>query len=134
MSTIAVAGIDLYRRYLSPLKGFRCAHHALHGTGSCSTFGREVYATHGFIQATRQLRARFTACKQASVRLQAMRLQGVRLQAPVWLGRENPPPAEDDKDGKKKQSTWWDCGNPGDCINFGSSSADCGSLPCDCGF
>jgi predicted nucleic acid-binding Zn ribbon protein len=45
MSTIAVAGIDLYRRYLSPLKGFRCAHHALHGAGSCSTFGRDVFAT-----------------------------------------------------------------------------------------
>jgi putative component of membrane protein insertase Oxa1/YidC/SpoIIIJ protein YidD len=38
MANIAVGTIKLYRRYLSPLKGFRCAHNALHACGSCSGF------------------------------------------------------------------------------------------------
>jgi putative component of membrane protein insertase Oxa1/YidC/SpoIIIJ protein YidD len=66
MSSLAVAGIDLYRRYLSPLKGFRCAHHAVHGQGSCSTFGRNVYSRFRFLEATRLLRARFVECRQAA--------------------------------------------------------------------
>jgi putative component of membrane protein insertase Oxa1/YidC/SpoIIIJ protein YidD len=113
MSTIAVAGIDLYRRYLSPLKGFRCAHHALHGAGSCSTFGREVYASHNLVDATRLLRARFRNCREASL----------TLHSEVWRRSKGDVPPEDDKDGKKKKSDW-DC------------HTDCGlaDLPCDCGF
>jgi putative component of membrane protein insertase Oxa1/YidC/SpoIIIJ protein YidD len=121
MSTIAVAGIDLYRRYLSPLKGFRCAHHALHGAGSCSTYGREVYAAHGLLDATRLLRARFVECKQASQRLK---------RSAIWHASQDGSSGESDEEIRKrlkrKQDRWGtaaDCLTaPADCVSFARCS------------
>jgi putative component of membrane protein insertase Oxa1/YidC/SpoIIIJ protein YidD len=122
MSIIAVAGIDLYRRYLSPLKGFRCAHHALHGAGSCSTYGRDVYSKHRFLEATRLLRQRFVECKQASQRLK---------RTAVWHASQEGSSGESDaeirKRLKRKQDRWFTAGDcitaPSDCVSFGR----CGS-------
>lgn len=36
LSQVAVQAIQLYRRFISPHKGFKCAHHVLHQNGSCS--------------------------------------------------------------------------------------------------
>jgi putative component of membrane protein insertase Oxa1/YidC/SpoIIIJ protein YidD len=128
MSTIAVAGIDLYRRYLSPLKGFKCAHHALHGQGSCSTYGRDVYATRRFLEATRLLRARFAACKRASLRLQA---------AVVWQSSQiedgkAQPDRESRRRLKRKQENWGTAGDcvtlPSDCVSLGRCATGAGDI------
>jgi putative component of membrane protein insertase Oxa1/YidC/SpoIIIJ protein YidD len=118
MSTVAVAGIDFYRRYLSPLKGFKCAHHYLHRTGSCSTYGRDVYAKHRLLEATRLLRARFAECKQASI----------VAKSEIWRdNRPNASRSEDESEREKAKKSRWD-------------SCDCGGMPdvdigfCDCGF
>jgi putative component of membrane protein insertase Oxa1/YidC/SpoIIIJ protein YidD len=117
MSTVAVAGIDLYRRYLSPLKGFKCAHNYVHNAGSCSTFGRQVYATYRFLEATRLLRARFVECKQASQRLKC---------TAVWHASQEGSSGESDEEIRKrlkrKQDRW---GVAGDCV---TAPADCGSF------
>jgi putative component of membrane protein insertase Oxa1/YidC/SpoIIIJ protein YidD len=120
MSTIAVAGIDLYRRYLSPLKGFRCAHHALHSQGSCSTYGRDVYATQPFLDATRLLRARFAACKRASQRLR---------NTAVWHANQSdystaePEDEESRRRLNRKRDNWSTAGDcvtaPSDCVPMG---------------
>jgi putative component of membrane protein insertase Oxa1/YidC/SpoIIIJ protein YidD len=117
MSTVAVAGIDFYRRYLSPLKGFKCAHHHVHGRGSCSTYGRDVFATHRFLDATRLLRVRFTECKQASL---------VIKRTAVWQSSPEGGGESDEEVRQRlqrKQSRWYDAGNclttPVDCASFG---------------
>lgn len=71
MTTLAVGAIGVYRRYLSPWKGFRCAHAALHGRASCSDFGLRVYERHAFATATALMRRRFAACRQAYLSLMA---------------------------------------------------------------
>lgn len=71
MTTLAVGAIGVYRRYLSPWKGFRCAHAALHGRGSCSDFGLRVYERHPFATATALMRRRFAACRRAYLTLVA---------------------------------------------------------------
>jgi putative component of membrane protein insertase Oxa1/YidC/SpoIIIJ protein YidD len=114
VSTVAVAGIDLYRRYLSPLKGFKCAHHYVHNAGSCSTFGRQVYATHRFLEATRLLRQRFVECKQASLRVK---------RSAVWhASQDGDSDDESRKRLKRKQDRW---SAAGDCV---TAPADCGSF------
>jgi putative component of membrane protein insertase Oxa1/YidC/SpoIIIJ protein YidD len=118
MSTIAVAGIDLYRRYLSPLKGFRCAHHYVHGAGSCSTYGREVYATHGLIDATRLLRVRFAECRLALLRVK---------RTAIWHASWQDSKTDAEKR-NRKGGNWIDVGNclsvPGDCSGLGSCTGD----------
>jgi putative component of membrane protein insertase Oxa1/YidC/SpoIIIJ protein YidD len=72
MANIAVGTIKLYRRYLSPLKGFRCAHNALHACGSCSDFGLRAFHRHSLLLSWRLIRLRFAACKAAHVTIIAM--------------------------------------------------------------
>ncbi|MFC3833640.1 MULTISPECIES: membrane protein insertion efficiency factor YidD [Deinococcus] len=60
-----VTSIDLYRRWLSPLKGFRCAHAAFYGGGSCSAAVQELIAQHGVVASRHAVAARFLACRQA---------------------------------------------------------------------
>ena len=65
VSSLALVAIHGYRKYISPYKGFRCAHHALHDQGSCSTFGLDAFGNNGPIQALRLLRGRFIECRAA---------------------------------------------------------------------
>jgi putative component of membrane protein insertase Oxa1/YidC/SpoIIIJ protein YidD len=65
-SVIAVSAIGFYQRWLSPYKGYHCAHHALYGQGSCSGFGLKVFREHPADQAWKMLRERFTECRAAS--------------------------------------------------------------------
>lgn len=65
---IAVAdSIGLYQRYLSPRKGFTCAHNHLHGRGSCSEFGKRVVIKYGVLRFFPLLFLRFAACRDAFV-------------------------------------------------------------------
>lgn len=72
LGTLAVGAIRLYRRHLSPLKGFRCAHHSLHGCGSCSEYGQRVYALRPFGLASAMMIERLRECRAAYRRLMAM--------------------------------------------------------------
>lgn len=65
MTNIAVGAIEVYRRHLSPRKGYRCAHNALHHCGSCSDFGLRVYRRLAFSTATALLLRRLTDCRTA---------------------------------------------------------------------
>ena len=69
MNAIAISAITAYRRFLSPHKGFCCAHHALYRSGSCSDFGLKIFERRNFILAMKMLRHRLAACKAASVSL-----------------------------------------------------------------
>jgi putative component of membrane protein insertase Oxa1/YidC/SpoIIIJ protein YidD len=71
MSGMAVGAIGLYRRYLSPLKGFSCAHNAVHRRGSCSSFGLKVFERYRFGPAMTLLRRRLDDCRRAYALLMA---------------------------------------------------------------
>lgn len=59
---LALAGIRLYQRYLSPVKGFSCAYRVLTGGDSCSAYGYRAIARHGLLLGTGLLRRRLQAC------------------------------------------------------------------------
>lgn len=58
----ALAAIGAYQRYVSPYKGFCCAHRARTGHASCSEFARRAIERCGLLAGLRLLRRRFLAC------------------------------------------------------------------------
>jgi putative component of membrane protein insertase Oxa1/YidC/SpoIIIJ protein YidD len=64
---LAVALIGGYKRYLSPRKGFACAHRVLHGGASCSQHVKQVIAAGGLLAGLRALRPRLRACRVAAM-------------------------------------------------------------------
>lgn len=64
-----VALIDAYQRYVSPHKGFRCAHRVLHGGASCSGFAKHVLLRNGPRWFLPLMRRRFAACAAAASEL-----------------------------------------------------------------
>lgn len=62
-----VAAIDGYQRWISPYKGFRCAHNVLHSRGGCSDFGKRAFTRHPAPMAWQLLRRRFAECRAALI-------------------------------------------------------------------
>ncbi|ASN81455.1 membrane protein insertion efficiency factor YidD [Deinococcus ficus] len=94
----ALRGIRLYQRFLSPRKGFRCAHAALTGGESCSAAVARIVREDGLIAGRGRVAAQFRACRAAHAALhggllphpgafgsqvQAGRVQGVCCCGPV---------------------------------------------------
>lgn len=63
---IAVMMIRGYQKWISPYKGFRCAHNVVYATGSCSCYGEAVFNEYPFFQAWGKLKERFKECKMAA--------------------------------------------------------------------
>lgn len=57
--------IRLYQRRLSPRKGFRCAHAALHGGESCSAAVARIVREEGVFGGRSHIAARFGECRAA---------------------------------------------------------------------
>jgi putative component of membrane protein insertase Oxa1/YidC/SpoIIIJ protein YidD len=64
-SAIALA-ISGYQRFVSPYKGYVCAHNSLWGKGSCSEYGKRVVLRHGTLLFVPLLQRRFAACHAAA--------------------------------------------------------------------
>lgn len=71
MRGMAVSGIEGYQRYVSPYKGFSCAHRVHAGGASCSQFAKQVFARFGMTLGFVLMVRRFRKCA-ASARLNAM--------------------------------------------------------------
>src|SRR3954454_12863244 len=67
---------DHSQRWLSPYKGFRCAHQFLHSEGSCSHFGLRAFEEYPFAEARRELKARLAECRAAAATIHAMSQDG----------------------------------------------------------
>lgn len=63
---VAITG---YQRYISPYKGFCCAHRVKHGGMSCSEYAKQTLLHHGVWRAIPAVRQRFKECKVAAVAL-----------------------------------------------------------------
>jgi putative component of membrane protein insertase Oxa1/YidC/SpoIIIJ protein YidD len=68
---IVVTAITGYQRYISPHKGFKCAHRVLHGGESCSGYVKRQIAENGLKTGFFRTRHRFKACKEANQVLHA---------------------------------------------------------------
>lgn len=58
-----------YQRWISPVKGYRCAHAVLHGGPGCSGFAQQAIRAHGLWRGLALLRERFRHCRQAMLTL-----------------------------------------------------------------
>ncbi len=68
--TAAALSIGGYQKYLSPYKGFGCAHRVLHRGRSCSEYTKCAILERGVVAAMPLMLERFRACKVANERLQ----------------------------------------------------------------
>ncbi len=70
---LAVTAISGYQKFLSPHKGFSCAHRVLYGCESCSQYFKRVIAEEGIGQAIANAKGRFQECREANQILKARR-------------------------------------------------------------
>lgn len=72
LTLIALLLVRFYRRFISPYKGFRCAHGALHGI-SCSDVALQALTTKPFFSALADIQSQRSACRLAH---ESIKLQG----------------------------------------------------------
>jgi len=90
---LAVQTIALYQRYLSPLKGFHCAHRRLQGGLSCSEYVKQTIAAEGIKRALPLCQQRFQACRAAHETLKTWQALRMATHSPEEA-EEPEPPAE----------------------------------------
>ncbi len=71
MRTIIVFLIGFYQRYVSPHKGFRCAHAVRHSGASCSAAIKNIVLVHGIRRGAPMIRQRFAECRDSASALRA---------------------------------------------------------------
>jgi putative component of membrane protein insertase Oxa1/YidC/SpoIIIJ protein YidD len=69
----AASLINIYQRYISPRKGFSCAHRILHQGESCSQYTKQIILSHGPKDGLGLIRQRFRDCKAAHLTLRQLR-------------------------------------------------------------
>jgi putative component of membrane protein insertase Oxa1/YidC/SpoIIIJ protein YidD len=117
--SICVACISGYQKYLSPRKGFACAHRLLYKEESCSQYIKKVIVHEGIRVAIEKSRVRFQECKQASQILRAHRISSQTSE-------------ESEKTNKHKNSSI------NQCLDNATNSCQCADPSCsdvvDCAF
>lgn len=64
---VAVKSILYYQRYLSPYKGFSCAHSFFYGGSSCSHYGKSAISNYGTSVGLGLLQTRLHQCREAKL-------------------------------------------------------------------
>lgn len=110
-SSIGVALIEAYQRWLSSKKGFRCAYGVLYGSGTCSSIGKQIMREGGLFPFLRLMPEQFAACKLAAANLSTE--------------------SEEEKRRREQKREWK---REERCKLLGEFCADCGDydLPFDC--
>ena len=149
---MGIALIRNYQRYLSPYKGFSCAHRILYGGESCSQYVKKTLLERDLRSAIALSRRRFSACKTAKIVLHSEKLEKQSDSEKLAKTEERK------KKKKRKQQSTVDrssdgcfdltdcscffldlggsenCGNFGDCGGDWDCTPDCGDCGgCDCG-
>jgi putative component of membrane protein insertase Oxa1/YidC/SpoIIIJ protein YidD len=70
LTKISIITINLYQKYISPHKGFCCAHRAYTGEDSCSQYAKSVIAEYGLISAVPMIREQFDRCAYAAQKME----------------------------------------------------------------
>ena len=71
LRSVVLLGVGFYQRYLSPHKGFSCAHKRLYGGTSCSEYFRLAVQHRDLSDSIPLFQKRLRACKGASLSLNA---------------------------------------------------------------
>ena len=71
LARIGYLGIKGYRKYLSPIKGYRCAHARVSGGPSCSAAALAAFHAHPFSEAIAETQLQFDRCRDAGCRVNA---------------------------------------------------------------
>ncbi len=149
--TTASLLITGYQKYLSPHKGFACAHRIWHRGESCSQYTKRTILEQGLVTALPLVRERFGACKLANNRLKQrrkVRLNPCRydriislsdafpnidlIEEGVDLEAEPTNPPHKSPDSARSKPNSCNIGD-GDCCNLASGDCnvvDCGGLDC----
>lgn len=102
--------IRSYQKYLSPHKGFSCAHRVLYGGDSCSQYVKNMLIEQDLRSAISVSRQRFSACKTAKIILRAETLEEKRR--------------------REQNNSQWNCScSPGGCLD--ECIPDCDDLGCE---
>lgn len=118
----AIASIKLYQRYISPHKGFACAHRVLYGGESCSGYVKRAIAQKGLLEALSSAGERFDACKAASLILRSQQSESEKK------NRQNAPTSCQCSSAASEACAQISCES---CIALPDCSLlDCGSLDC----
>jgi uncharacterized protein len=116
LTAIALGAIKLYQTYISPYKGFSCAHRVATNETSCSGYGAKVIQRFGLFTGYKLLKRRFYDCKwHAQHKLKTYKAQG------SYLGSNL-------RSRYQRGSVDCDC----DCPDIGDAF-DCCDFPDDCG-
>lgn len=87
LTAIALGTIKLYQNYISPYKGFSCAHRVATKEVSCSGYGAKVIKRFGLFTGYKLLNRRFYDCKwHAQNTLKTYRSQGSYLRKKYQRG------------------------------------------------
>lgn len=62
MTWLAIKAINFYQKFISPYKGFSCAHRVSTGEIGCSGYGKKVISRFGLITGIKLLNRRFYDC------------------------------------------------------------------------
>jgi putative component of membrane protein insertase Oxa1/YidC/SpoIIIJ protein YidD len=117
-AAVAVGAIDLYQRFVSPYKGFRCAHRVRRGGRSCSQFAKRLVERVGLLRFGPLLMRRLRKCGETARAMKAGLLARGRRSAVSKADL-----AEDDRRRRDQQPhgsapdacgrNWGDCGTAG---------------------
>jgi len=115
MKYLALALINFYQNYLSPYKGFSCAHSALNKGDSCSQAIKKIIIKHGLWRSYPLIKNRFKDCKTAYKQL---------------LDNKNK------RRNKDKNGKWYDCCDPSAACDVSNcipkKGCELPDFPCDC--
>lgn len=141
MKSVAHCGIRFYQRFLSPLKGFRCAFGVYHDGDSCSEVIRKEIMRQGIFRAVPIAKEQFSKCKEAKYELDHRREE---LRKEIEQQSENRISDDDGWDGitDNHQNScdkfrYHNCDNNCACLSDACDFADCGDgcsmphLDCD---
>ena len=70
MKSFVIFIINLYQKYISPYKGYKCAYGVYHQNGTCSTIIKSHIQKYGVIKAYPMVMGQFDACKIAYLYIQ----------------------------------------------------------------
>jgi putative component of membrane protein insertase Oxa1/YidC/SpoIIIJ protein YidD len=66
---LLIKSINLYQKWISPHKGYRCAYSAYYGGESCSSYGKRIIVEYGWLYFFKHFYGRLAECKYSSVML-----------------------------------------------------------------
>jgi len=104
LTNLSISAINLYQRYLSPHKGYCCAHRVYTGEDSCSQYAKVAIAEHGLFSAFPLIREQFDRCSFASEKIKEQ--------------KENYKKSDACQDSLAGCSTFDTCGTIGSCNPF----------------